>query len=295
MLKKLLLLPLAILLLAGCARTLESATATNYFVAHQGGYIGESTVTVDKDQNVAAASFAEWQGPGGWAENNSPDGTTLVDGAVVRVADPLANTGHSDPAIKGYMFYIYNVQNGLGVWSQFTPGAEGFARPSRQFERDFEGLMGNPIRAAAYVAAARADTLVNVTIDGLTVTVGRPASQTVHYGHMNKADPTATYMPLNANAIGYRYNYQATIDFFMANPAANYAAFTMVKAKIALTEDKAIDANADVAAYTAADDSVYMVADAVSGATYSDFPHYALELQAAYKMAIAAQLVAFQK
>lgn len=294
MLKKLLLLPLAILLLAGCAKTLENATATNYFVAHQGGYIGEATVTVDKDQNVVAAAFAEWQGPGGWAENNDAEGKAVVDGAVVRVPDPLANTNNSNPAIKGYMFYIYNVQNGVGVWSQFTPGAEGFTRPSRQFERDFEGLMGNPIRAAAYVAAAKADTLVNVTIDGLNVTVGRPASQTVHYGHMNKADPTATYMPLGATGIGYRYNYQATIDFFKANPAADYAAFTMVKAKIALTENKAIDANANVADYTAADDNVFVVADAVSGATYSDFPHYALELQAAYKMAIAAQLVAFQ-
>ncbi|MBU0937002.1 MAG: hypothetical protein KKI09_14890 [Spirochaetes bacterium] len=291
--KKLLLIPLALLLVVSCAKPLQNATATKYFVAHQGGYIGEATVTVDKDQNVVQASFAEWQGPGGWAEYNSEDGKSVVDGAVVRVPDPLANTGNSDPAIKGYMFYVYNVNNGVGVWSQFTPGANGFTRPTRQYERDFEGLMGNPIRAAAYAEAAKTDKLVNVKIDGLTVTVGKPASQTVHYGHMNKADPRSTYMALGASGIGYRYNYKATIDFFKANPAVDYTAATTKKAKIVLTEDKTVDANASISAYTAADDNVFAVADAISGATYSDFPHYSLELQAAYKMAIAAQLVDF--
>ena len=269
-------------------------TATKYYVAHQGGYIGEATVTV-KGTKVTSAAFAEWQGPGGWAENNSPDGKSIVDGAVVRVPDPLANVANADPAIKGYMVYVYNVKDGLGVWSQFTPGKDGFARPSRQFERDFEGLMGNPIRAAAYAQAARDDTLVNVTIDGLKVTVGKKASETVHYGHMNKADPRSVYMALNASSIGYRYNYKATIDFFMANPTANFAAATVKKAKVALKEDKAVDAGAKVADYTAADDSVYFVADAVSGATFSDFQHYSLELQAAYKMALAEGKVKFKK
>jgi hypothetical protein len=100
-------------------------------------------------------------------------------------------------------------------------------------------------------------------------------------------------MALNASSIGFRYNYKATIDFFKANPAVDYTAASTRKAKIVLTEDKTVDANASVSAYTAADDNIYVVADAVSGATYSDFPHYALELQAAYKMAIAAQLVDF--
>ncbi|MBN1519751.1 MAG: hypothetical protein JW923_06645 [Spirochaetales bacterium] len=275
-----------------CAPNYAPATATKYFVAHQGGYIGEATVSVDAKGNVTAASLAEWQGPGGWVEYNGPDGHSLVDGAVVRVPDPLANTGNADPAIKGYMFYIYNVQNGVGVWSQFTPGKDGFTRPTRQYERDFEGLMGNPIRAAAYAKAAREDTLVNVTIDGLTVTVGKPASQTVHYGHMDKGNPSATYMPIGAGTIGYRYNLKALLDFFKANPTADYSATSMKKAKITLVADAAVD-KADVAAYTAADDTVFAVADALSGATFSDFPHYALELQAAYKMALAAQLKKF--
>lgn len=277
-----------------CATAAFAQTATAYFVAHQGGYIGEATVTV-KGTKVASASIAEWQGPDGWAEFNSADGKAIVDGAVVRVPDPLANTTNPDPAIKGYMFYIFNQKDGLETWSQFTPGKTGFTRPTGHYERDFRGLMGNPIRAAAYAKAAREDTLVNVTIDGLSVTVGKPASQTVHYGNMNKADPRATYMPLNASSIGYRYNNKATIDFFIANPTADYTSFSMKKAKVTLKEDKAIDASAKVADYTAADDVVYAVADAVTGATYSDFPHYALELQAAYKMALAEGKVKFKK
>lgn len=276
----------------------QNVTATRYYVAHQGGYIGEATVTIDQNQKVVSASFAEWQGPGGWAEYNSPDGKSLVDGAVVRVPDPLANPGHPNPnpQIRGYMFYVFNQKpDGTYIWSQYTPGQNGFSKPTRQYERDFEGLMSNPIRAEAYAKAARADTLVNVKIEGLTVRVGKKASETVRYGHMNKADARSNYMALGAAAIGYRYNYKATIDFFMANPTANYAGATLRQAKVTLREDRSVDAIAKVADYTAATDNVFVVADAVTGATYSDFPHYALELQMAYKVAIAEQRVRFSR
>ncbi|MFH2114627.1 MAG: hypothetical protein ABIJ86_08995 [Spirochaetota bacterium] len=288
---------IAIAMMLVCVGFAAAQTATKYYVAHQGGYIGEATVTVDASGKVTSASSAEWQGPGGWAAFNSADGKALADGAVVRVPDPLANTGNANPQIKGYMFYVYNLQadGKTYIWSQYTPGANGFAKPSRQYERDFEGLMGSPIRAAAYAKAAREDTLVNVTIDGLRVTVGKPASQTVHYGHMDKANPASKYMALNASSIGYRYNYKALIDFFKANPTANFEAATTRKVKVSLKEDKSIDANASVAAYTAATDDVYVVADAVTGATYSDFQHYSLELQMAYKMALAEQKVKFSK
>ena len=271
-------------------------TATKYFVAHQGGYVGEATVTVDAAGVVKAASLAEWQGPGGWAENNAADGKSIVDGAVVRTPDPFANLGSKDPEIKGYMFYILNDPTGKGpaVWSQFTPGKDGFVRPSRQYERDFEGLMSNPIRAAAYAAAAKADTLVNVKIDGLKVTVGKTASQTVHYGNMDKAAPTANYMAITKDSIGYRYNNAATLAFFKANPTANFAAAILKKAKVSIVEDKSVDVAA-ASAYVAADDNVYYIADAVTGATYSDFQHYSMELQAAYKAALAEQKVVFQK
>jgi hypothetical protein len=293
--KKIVIVSLALLFCAFAAFA-QNVTATKYYVAHQGGYIGEATVTIDGNQRVAAASFAEWQGPGGWAEFNSPDKKSFVDGAVVRVPDPLANTDNPNPQIRGYMFYIYNGKpDGSYIWSQYTPGKDGFSKPTRQYERDFEGLMGNPIRAEAYAKAAREDTLVNVTIDGLRVNVGKKASETVHYGHMDKANPRSKYMALNTNSPGYRYNYKATIDFFKANPTADYTSFTMRKEKVTLREDRSIDAGAAVSAYTIAADDVYVVADTVTGATFSDFPHYALELQAAYKMAIAEQKVRFKK
>ncbi|MBN1243028.1 MAG: hypothetical protein JXA15_10040 [Spirochaetales bacterium] len=302
--KKIVIFALALVAFAGFAGAMGSkeggaalgpATAVKYFVAHQGGYIGEAVVTVNPDGSVKSAELHEWQGPGGWAENNSADGKSIVDGAVVRVPDPLANPTHADPEIKGYMFYIYNVKDGLGIWSQYTPGKDAFGRPTRQYERDFEGLMGNPIRAAAYVAAAKADKLVNVTIDGLKVTVGKKASETVHYGHMDKSNPKATYMPIGAATIGYRYNMKATVDFFMANPLAPFAdAVAKAKTPLRIVADKAVDL-ADAAAFTAADDSVFFLADAVTGATFSDFPHYALELQAAYKLALAQQLINSRK
>lgn len=280
-----------------CASLAAAQTATKFYVAHQGGYIAEATVTIDAAGRVTNASFAEWQGPGGWAEYNSPDGKSLIDGAVVRVPDPLANATNANPQIRGFMFYVYNLQadGRTYIWSQFIPGANGFAKPTRQFERDFEGLMSNPIRAAAYAKAAREDTLVNVKIDGLTVTVGKPASQTVHYGHMDKANPRSVYMPITASSIGFRYNYKATIDFFRANPTANYAAATLRSQRVNLREDKSIDAAASIATYTAATDNVYVVADAVTGATYSDFQHYAIELQMAYMMALAEQRVKFTR
>jgi hypothetical protein len=292
--RRLFALLVAFALLGGAA---FAQTATKYYVAHQGGYVGEAIVTVNYNGTVVAASWAEWQGPGGWAEYNSPDGKTWVDGAVVRVPDPLANTANADPEIRGYMFYVYNLQadGTTYIWSQYTPGKDGFAKPARQFERDFEGLMANPIRAAAYAKAAKEDSLVNVKIEGLKVTVGKKASETVHYGNMNKADKDANYMPLTADSIGYRYNYKATIEFFKSHPAANYAAAAMKKAKVSLVEDKGVDASAAVATYKAAEDTVYIVADAVTGATFSDFPHYCLELQTAYRMAIAEQLVKFAK
>jgi len=268
-------------------------TATKYFVAHQGGYIGEATVTVDKDGKVVEAAIAEWQGPGGFAEFNAPDGKSTADGYVIRVADPLANVTSADPEIKGYMFYVYKVKDGAGLWVQYTPGKDGFAA-STNYTRDFEGMMGNPIRAKAYADAARADTIVTVTTEGLKVTVGKKASETVHYGHMNKADVRANYMPIAAASIGYRYNMKATLDFFKANPTANFAAATTKKAKVSVKADPKVE-TADLAAYTAADDQVFAVADAITGATFSDYPHYSLELQTAYKMALAEGKVAFKK
>ncbi|MDP3179562.1 MAG: hypothetical protein Q8M76_16750 [Spirochaetaceae bacterium] len=282
----------ALFVLAGAA---FAQTGVKYFVAHQGGYIGEATVVISPTGNITSASIAEWQGPGSWAENNSADGKSIVDGAVVRAPDPFANATNADPEIKGYMFYVCSqpVAGGPSLWIQYAPGKDGFAK-STNYTRDFEGLMCNPIRAEAYVKAAKADTLVNVKIEGLKVVVGKKASETVHYGNMNKTNPAATYMPIGAATIGYRYNAKALIEFFMANPTADYSTAKLVKKAVKIAADKKIDV-ADAAAYTAAEDSVYAVADAVSGATYSDFQHYAMELQTAYQKALAMAWMPFAK
>jgi hypothetical protein len=277
---------LAVFALVGSAAFAQ--TATKYFVAHQGGYVAAATVAVGKSGEVVSAAYEEYQGPGGWAENNSADGKSIVDGAAVRVPDPFGNVASADPEIKGYTFYILSG----GVWVQYAPAKDAFVK-STNVTRDFDALMGNPLRAAAYVKAAREDSLVNVKTDGLKVVVGKKASETVHYGAMNKADKNANYMSLTKNSIGYRYNYLATISFFKKHPTANFAAATLQKAKIVLVEDKSVDAAAKVADYVAPADDVYVVADAVTGATYSDFQHYSLELQTAYKMAIADALVKF--
>lgn len=296
--KKTVLFTMALMLIAvsfvsaaGSKEKYAPAEATKYYVAHQGGYIGEATVKIDAMGAVVDAFFSEWQGPGGWAEKVNG---AVPDGAVVRVPDPLANTTSTDPQVRGHMFYIYNVQ-GDGrtyIWSQATVTPTGFTRPTRQWERDFEGLMSNPIRAEAYARAAREDKLVNVTMVDGRIVVGKPASQTVHYGHMDKANPASVYMPVAAASIGFRYNYKATINFFKANPTANFANFTMREMKVELKEDKTVDAAGNVAAYTAATDRVFVVADAVTGATYSDFHHYSLELQQAYYNALALQRLA---
>lgn len=279
---------------AGSKESYAPAEATKYYVAHQGGYIGEAIVKIDAKGAVVDAHFHEWQGPGGWAEKVNG---AVPDGAVVRVPDPLANTASADPQVKGYMFYIYNLQTDgkTYIWSQATVTPTGFTRPTRQWERDFEGLMSNPIRAEAYAKAAREDKLVNVTMVDGKIVVGKPASQTVHYGHMDKANPASTYMPIAAGSIGYRFNYKATVEFFKANPTADYTQVVTRSMKVELKEDKSVDATGNVAAYTAATDNVFVIADAVTGATYSDFHHYALELQQAYYNALALQRLAAMK
>ena len=271
-----------------------TSSANKYFVAHQGGFIGEATVSVNGKNEVVSAELNEWQGPSGWAEYNNESGNKLADGAVVRVPDPLANKRNSDPQIKGYMFYILQVKGGIQTWSQYTPTKDGFIRPKRHYERDFTGLMTNPMRAKAYAEAAKADTLVNVTIEGNKVIVGAPASKTVHYGHMNKTNPQSTYMPISIQSIGFRYNNAALIAFFKANPTADYSSFSYVEDKITLTADPSIDAKGDINKYKQEKDKIFQVVDAVTGATFSDFPHYALELQEAYKAAVAARYVDFK-
>jgi len=271
----------------------ETSTATKYFVAHEGGSVGEATVTVNDKNEVVSAELNDWHGPSGWAAYNDESGKKLADGAVVRVPDPLANQKSSDPQTKGYMFYILQVKGGIQTWSKYTPTKDGFIRPKRHYDRDFTGVMTNPLRAKAYVEAAKADTLVNVTIEGNKVNVGAPASKTLHHGHLNKSNPQSTYFPVSSKAIGFRYNSAALIAFFKSFPTADYSNFSYVQKKITLTADPSVDAKGDISKYRQEKDKIYKVVDTVSGATFIDFPHYALELQEAYKAAVAARYVDF--
>jgi len=119
------------------------------------------------------------------------------------------------------------------------------------------------------------------------------------YFPMNdQSDPSTTPATVS-RTIGYRENYKAMLKFFKANPTADYAAAKAV-AGVALgpfTNDNYSTALVQNAAKTATDipgasnyaagtDTVWEVADVVSGATYSDFPAYTMGLQTAYLMAI---------
>ena len=43
-------------------------------------------------------------------------------GWILRVPAPLAKLTSTDPSIKGYMFYVYNLQadGNTYIWSQYT-------------------------------------------------------------------------------------------------------------------------------------------------------------------------------
>ena len=81
----------------------------------------------------------------------------LVDGAVVRVPDPFANAANAESRRSRATCSTSTTcsRRDLRLVAVHPRRKDGFARPARQFERDFEGLMGNPIRAAAYAKAAK--------------------------------------------------------------------------------------------------------------------------------------------
>ena len=264
-----------------------SGTATKYFDAHNGGYVGEAIVTTNADGVVTSAVMNEWQGPSGWAAYTGVN-TSFVGGEAIRMKMVGKNSAATNLEIKDFTFFYYNV-NSKG-WVEFSPpSALGvYAAPSAATAAaapNFDAKMSNPLYSQAYVVACNLDNatdLVNVTItDGTAsvapvVTVGAKASASVHYGHLNKANAASTYMPVSASSIGYKANVAALIAFFKSNPTANYAA-AVATSGIVVT--------APSATYTAATDTVWKVADAVTGATYQDFPHYAMELQNAYLFA----------
>lgn len=298
------------LALLGCSQPTSddsanyAGTATKYFSAHGGGYVGEAVVTTNSDGNVTSAALNEWQGPSAWAAYNSGQ-TAFVGGEMIRFKMAGQNATSTDPAVKDYAFFYYNINSGLWIEQSFTgttwtvPGpATGAAT-----KNNFDYQIGNRLEyAAAYVAACKAqyddDTtnntdLVTVTVTKVgnnpSVTVGSDAKTSLHtgYGHLNKAAPTSTYMPITGGSIGYRFNNHALVTFFKTHPKADYNSATLqLNVPVTLTADSSIDANTNTATYTQSNDSVWAVADVTTGATYSDFKQYALALQDAYLYAI---------
>lgn len=157
------------------------------------------------------------------------------------------------------------------------------------------------------------------TPTGSTVTVGSSAGATVTTGALSKIDPASTYFPMSATALGYKTNYARLISTFTANPNADYGsasqilvytskyvsgtspAPTVVPSTAQSTYSLSIPTTAATASATSSTADVQDAAttasvwtitggvDGLTGATFSDFPHYALGLQNAYLFARGEQ------
>lgn len=300
---------LALVVLAGCEQpvpqtpTKFSGTATRYFVAHQGGYLGEAVVTTDDNGNVTAATMNEWQGPSGWAtftakkQPTDAANNTFSGGEIIRFKMTGKNSNTVITNGSGYAYFVYN--GSAKVWYEFslpTSTTNAYTAPTTTTTgKNWDALMALPTYAKAYAEAAKAvadgtdaTAMQNVTIADAAagaapvLTVG--ANATSHYGHLNKSATTSTYMAVGASGLGYKNNNAALIKFFKSNPTANYLAAVTTSAAINKADTVYPES---LTAYTAASDSVWTVADVVTGATYSDFISYATELQNAYIAAVA--------
>lgn len=263
---------------AACTPSYEEATGVSYFVAHQGGYVGEAIVKIDGAGKVISAELNEYLGPTDWAKGSN---SAPADGTIIRF--PYVNNNPSSTSgIKDYILFQYSTEAGSrSNWSEYTYNGTSWSRGG-QIARDFEGRMGNPRLAEAYVKSIKNNTLEVVTVNGATVTAGQKASALAaltSYKVMNKAESTSGYMPIGAATIGYRENLARTLAFFIANPTADFGS--------AVTAKEA--ANFDNETYTATEDDIFQVGGASTGATWTDYIHYSLELQNAYNFALATQ------
>jgi len=317
----------AVLALAGCVPATSvgdsaggAGTGVVYFVAHGGGYVGEARVTTNSAGKVTDAVLNEWQGPSGWAtftamkNGSSTSNDTFTAGQMVR----FKMAGKAD----GYCYFYYN--SGNQDWIEVVVPATGsFSAPNSTTlvtSGQFDKLMAKPLYGEAYAVACRAvdegtdsTAVQNVTVAADLTKTGISTAIS-HYGMLNKNNSAATYMSPSASSIGYRLNAKALQEFFKAHPDADYRTATTItvskavegtttyypafakdsKSKTKLRELLDSASVAVPSAYTAASDALWKVSgigketyDGVSGATYSDFPSYALELQQAYLQAKA--------
>jgi hypothetical protein len=162
-------------------------------------------------------------------------------------------------------------------------------------------------------------TYVASPASGSTVTVGSSAASTVTTGALVKTDPNSTYFPMSLTQLGYKTNYARLISTFTANPNADYgsasqllvytskyvsgtsAAPTVVPTISQASYSLSIPTTTATATTTSSTADVQETAttasvwtitggvDGLTGATFSDFPHYALGLQNAYLFARGEQ------
>ena len=291
--------------LVACAQP-DSSSSADYsgsgrytFDVHQSGVIADAHVTTDKDGNITDAYLDEWQNPSGWA------GSTA--GTIIRMKMAGVNTavnnadGTPNTAARGYTFFWYN--STMSGWVEFAPNASTgvWTLPTTASVPNLDLKMASPLYSQAYAdasAAAAADAsstdLATATLDSgggtanpvfsVVSSAATLVSSIANTKALNKRTVASQYMPMKADSLGYRENYKAMLAFFKANPTANYAG--AVKATKVLA-DLTTDYTNSVANYSQpGGDQVWTVADAVTGATYNDFPNYALGMQTAYLFAI---------
>jgi hypothetical protein len=299
------------LALMGCDQAITTGgssyagTGTYLYLVHATEILAEATVTTDSNGVVTDANWNEYHGPSNWVYGTGTSGA-LAAGDMIRLKVPGKNTGstildtNGNKAVEGYTFFYYSSTT-MG-WVEYTPTySASWVTPSTGTTDNYELKMTSPIYAQAYVDACKAVTADPTNMDLTTVTFainGTTLEATLNANNasaqanlksiktLNKNATASAYFPVTASNLGFKANHDRIIEFFKTNPTADYAA--AATATVTWTAYPAFTAPS--ATYTATTDAVWTLGsgtDAVSGATCSDFPSYALGLQSAYLYALA--------
>jgi hypothetical protein len=184
----------------------------------------------------------------------------------------------------------------------------------------------NAATQITYRGAAAATTGTGTTLFDYATSLSTYPAATNAGGSLVKNSKTSNYFPMTASTLGYRNNYARLITYFTSNPKANYAGASQLSiskvvvdqttvtspvtvtagvAKLnvptltlfaassplisSLSNTNLTSAKVDVQETASGTSKVWTLdgtVDALTGATYTDFPNYALALQNAYLFAI---------